>query len=175
MPAILSEEAIIKKKSSRLVGLKPIVNSSSKVLILGSMASVIALKKQEYYGNPLNHFWKILSRLLRTPPPLTYQEKLKILSEHHIALWDVVDTCQRKGSSDANICEAKFNDIEGFLKKYPNIQAIFLTGKTVAGFFKKSSAKVEIPVYILPSPSPAFVKPIEWKVQGWRPLLQYIN
>ena len=36
--------------------LGPVVNKSTRVLIVGSMPGQQSLEKQQYYGNPRNHF-----------------------------------------------------------------------------------------------------------------------
>ena len=81
----------------RIVGLDPIVFKDSRVLILGSMPSVISLKEQMYYANKTNRFWKVLEAI--------YQEnnKIKLLKTSHIALWDICHSCIRKTSADSEI------------------------------------------------------------------------
>jgi len=46
--------------SLRLQGLPPVIDGSSRILMLGSMPGMQSLVKQEYYGNPRNHFWRLL-------------------------------------------------------------------------------------------------------------------
>lgn len=49
----------------RIVGLDPIVFEDSRILIVGSMPSVISLKEQMYYANKNNRFWKILEEIFQ--------------------------------------------------------------------------------------------------------------
>ena len=100
-------------------GLEPIYDENSKILILGSLPSEQSIKKQEYYGNPTNQFWKILSAVFEDKF-LTfndYEEKKNFLKKHHIALWDVIKCAQRKGSLDVNIKNETYNDLKTLVTK----------------------------------------------------------
>lgn len=55
--------------------LPPIVDSSTKVLIVGSMPGRQSLEKQQYYGNPRNHFWPIIGEILKVDIPMDYKEE----------------------------------------------------------------------------------------------------
>ena len=59
----------------RLYGLAPLIDGRSRVVILGSFPSVKSLDKQEYYGNPQNHFWPIVERLLGIVRTCPYAER----------------------------------------------------------------------------------------------------
>ena len=108
----------------RIVGLDPIVFKDSRVLIVGSMPSVISLKEQMYYANKTNRFWKILESL--------YQEndKIELLKISHIALWDICHSCIRKTSADSEIKDIEPNDIQELLDRYKNIEKVICNGKT---------------------------------------------
>lgn len=83
--------------------LLPVVNSSTKVLIVGSMPGKQSLEKQQYYGNPRNHFWPIISELLETTIPDEYAKRIALLENNSIGLWDTIEACEREGSLDAAI------------------------------------------------------------------------
>ena len=70
-------------------GLAPIVCPSPRILILGSLPSDESIRRQEYYGNPRNLFWKVIAGVYGEPTPETYEAKKDILFRHGIALWDV--------------------------------------------------------------------------------------
>ncbi|MEZ4357508.1 MAG: DNA-deoxyinosine glycosylase [Eubacteriales bacterium] len=133
----------------------PIIDSTSKILILGSMPSVKSIEKREYYANPLNRFWKVIFSLFDEELTLDYDKKIDFLHKNHIALFDVINSCLRNGSLDLNIREYELNDILGLLKSYPAISLIVLNGSTAAKLFEKNfKDKVSIPYIKLPSTSP---------------------
>ena len=103
----------------------PIINNESKILILGSIPGIKSLEMQQYYAHPQNKFWKIIFELFNEKFTTDYKERIEILEKHHIALWDVIDTCERKGSLDSEIRNEEANKIGELLHNYPNIKAIF--------------------------------------------------
>lgn len=137
----------------------PSVNNKSKILILGSMPGVKSLTEQQYYAHPQNRFWKLMALICNNKdlPNKDYQEKLNILLEHGIALWDVIKSCDRAGSLDTDIKNEVPNDIERLLTKYPNIKKIFLNGNKSYTAFKKYFPNIlsKYNCYKMPSTSPA--------------------
>ncbi len=103
-----------------LKGFPPIYDSHAQLLILGSMPSTVSLDKREYYGFKLNRFWKIMSSYTHRELA-TYDQKVQLLHDHHIALWDVIAGCEREGSLDSKIKHPICNDIHGLLKEVPSI------------------------------------------------------
>lgn len=132
--------------------LAPIYNQDSKILILGSMPSVVSRKENFYYANKSNRFWTIFENLFDTSLK-TNQEKKEFLLKQKIALWDVIKECDIISSKDSSIKNVIANDIEGILKN-SSIQHIFCTGKTAYQLFLKY-VKSDIDVIYLPSPSSA--------------------
>jgi TDG/mug DNA glycosylase family protein len=118
--------------SVRQHGLPPIAGPGARVLILGSFPSLQSLEKREYYGNPRNQFWQVTEALFSIDRALPYEERCAALVARGVALWDVVGSCRRAGSSDAAIREAEANDIAGFLARHPRIVHIALNGTTGA-------------------------------------------
>jgi hypoxanthine-DNA glycosylase len=84
----------------RISSFPPVISKRSKILILGSIPGAKSLEMRQYYAHPQNRFWKIIFELLNENFTTDYSEKIKILKKHHIALWDVIDSCERKGSLD---------------------------------------------------------------------------
>jgi len=160
--------------SKRICSFQPIVDEKSKILILGTMPGPEALRKQEYYGFPGNHFWKIMYALFGVEKPLMYPAKKKLLTDNRIALWDVFQSCERKGALDSAIQNAKVNDIPALLKRYPNIKAIFLNSKTAEKMFQKQfSGAIKIPSKYLPSTSPAHAAlSLSQKTKAWTVILK---
>lgn len=164
-------------KKKRIQSFAPFADKNSKILILGTMPGPEALRKKEYYGFSGNHFWKILQKLFKKEGPLTYPEKIQLLKDNRIALWDVFGSCERKGAADSAIRCAKLNNIPALLKKYPNIRVIFLDSKTAwVAFQKYFSESVKLPVFYLPSPSPAHAAiSLNEKIKRWSILLDFLS
>ena len=84
---------------NRISSFPPIVFNDSKILILGSVPGVKSLEMQEYYAHPQNKFWRILFEQFNENFTENYVEKIKFLKKNKIAVWDVIDYCERVGSS----------------------------------------------------------------------------
>ena len=134
----------------------PIINNESKILILVSIPGVKSLEMQQYYAHPQNKFWKIICEIFNEEFTTDYTERIKILEKYHVALWDVIDTCERKGSLDSEIRNEEANKIEELLQNFPNIKAIFCNGqKSHKNLQKILGKKIRLPIIVLPSTSPA--------------------
>ena len=75
---------------------EPIVDACTKVLILGSFPSVKSREQSFYYGHPQNRFWKLLASMTDYPVPVTVEEKIRMLKESGIGIWDVIESCDIK-------------------------------------------------------------------------------
>lgn len=154
---------------------EPIIDKNSKILILGTMPGVMSLQKQEYYGYERNAFWKIIFELFGQELQNDYSKKKEFLIRHNIALWDVLKNCDREGSSDSNIKNSVPNDFQGLLKKYPNILEIYFNGQPAEKLFRRLVFKklaLNIPLYSLPSTSPANTTRFEQKLEQWKYILR---
>ena len=89
------------------IGLSPSIDKDCRALILGSMPGVKSLEEQQYYAHPQNRFWPMMADLLGEALPSRYEEKLAMLLDHHIALWDSIGQCEREGSLDSAIREER--------------------------------------------------------------------
>ncbi len=116
---------------------EPIASKNSKILILGSMPSVISLNRHQYYGNRQNAFWKIIFELFDEELADDYEKKKNLLIENRIALWDVIRICERDGSSDSNIKNEEANDFETFLIRKKTSKQFFLMAKKQKKFLKR--------------------------------------
>ena len=154
----------------------PLADSNSKILILGTMPGEQSLKLQQYYGHRGNQFWKIIYRLFEKPLSINYEERKKLLQEKGIALWDVLDACERDGSSDNQIMNEKPNDFDSFYKKHPSIRSVFFaSGKARDYYDMHIKRKPGITYNLLPSPSGANTwKTFDEKVQEWAAILGYL-
>ncbi|ACL17173.1 conserved hypothetical protein [Methanosphaerula palustris E1-9c] len=161
------------KDSDPKQGILPIIGSAPVVLVLGSFPSARARTVGEYYANPLNHFWPIIEELFGISRSLSYSERVRLLADQQVALWDMVDSCYQEGSMDSTIYEPALNDIRGFLTTHPTIRLVAANGRTAERFLKRSLGKAGPPagvtVISLPSTSPANAREsFHQKVQRWR-------
>ena len=135
--------------------IEPIFDTNSQVLLLGTMPSPKSREQGFFYGHPQNRFWKVLAALFDEPTPETTEEKKDLCLRHHIALWDVLASCDIKGASDASITNVRPNDLSRILSTAP-IKAIFTTGIKAGQLYRKlCEPSVGIPCTVLPSTSPA--------------------
>ena len=133
----------------------PVFDESSEILILGSFPSVKSREAAFFYGHPQNRFWRVLSSLLGCEMPQNTDEKRDMLLTHHIALWDVVQSCEITGSSDASIKNAVPNDLR-LITDAAHVKAIFTNGATSDKLYRKYCEKqTGISAVRLPSTSPA--------------------
>lgn len=133
----------------------PVYDEQSEILILGSFPSVKSREQGFYYGHPQNRFWKVIASICNQEVPKTIKEKKEMLLANHIAIWDVIDSCDIIGSSDSSIKNVISADIVGLLEK-TNIKQIFANGKTAGKLYEKFSKEITgLEITILPSTSPA--------------------
>ena len=138
--------------------LKPVYNSESKVLILGSFPSIKSRESNFYYAHPRNKFWITLEKVFQEKIGETNKDKEMFLLNHKIALFDVVYSCDISSSSDSSIKNVIPNDIKKIVID-SDIKTIFTTGTKAYDLYNKYLAKeVGINAIKLPSPSPANCK-----------------
>ena len=147
----------------------PLYDAQSRILILGSFPSVRSREVSFFYGHPQNRFWRVLARLLDCPVPQTIDEKSALLHARHIALWDVIASCNIEGSSDSSIRGALANDLSPILTA-ADIRQIFVNGKTAEKYYRKyTEAATGRAAVCLPSTSPANAAwSMERLIAAWR-------
>ena len=147
----------------------PLYDEHSKILILGSFPSVKSREQQFFYGHKQNRFWRVMAQVLDCAVPETVEQKKEMLLSHHIAVWDVIASCEIAGSSDASIKDVTPNDLSEILG-CADIRAIYTNG----GKAKQLYQKYIFPVtgreaVALPSTSPANAGySLERLVEAWR-------
>lgn len=140
---------------STIHNIPPIYNSDSQILILGSFPSVKSREAKFFYHHPQNRFWKVLASLYDSKPLLTIEEKKTFLLSHHIALWDVIHSCDIQGSSDSSIQNVQVNDLDTLLKQ-TKIKHIYTNGKKAHQLYMKYCyPTTQRKDHCLPSTSPA--------------------
>ena len=132
--------------------IEPVYNQDSRILILGSFPSVKSREAKFFYHHPQNRFWKVLADLFQEEVPQTIEEKKTFLLRNHLALWDVIESCE--------------------IKNCP-VEKIITNGKAANRYYHQYF-DYNLPVIQLPSTSPAnamysLEKLIEkWKVILWK-------
>ena len=135
--------------------ISPVYNEHSRILILGSFPSVKSREAGFFYGHPQNRFWKVMADLCGEPVPETIEEKKKMLLTHHIAIWDVIQSCDIKGSSDSSIRNVEPTDIRRILAE-SQITRIYANGNKAGELYRKYQLPLTgIEATVLPSTSPA--------------------
>lgn len=133
----------------------PFYNSDSEILILGSFPSVKSRETGFFYGHPQNRFWRVTARVFEEEVPVTTEEKKAFLLKNHIAVWDVIQSCDIVGSSDSSIRNVTVNDLNLILNA-GNIRTVYVNGKTALKYYRKyTEPLINRPAVDLPSTSPA--------------------
>ncbi len=135
--------------------IEPIYDENSEILILGSFPSVKSREEGFFYGHKQNRFWKVVSGVFEDEEPKSIEEKKAFLHRNHIALWDVIKSCDIVGSSDSSISNVAPNDL-GVILSTADIRAIYVNGKTALKYYEKyTEPLINRPAVCLPSTSPA--------------------
>ena len=154
-------------------GFEPVYDTSSRILILGSFPSVQSRENGFYYGHPRNRFWPLLARLCSEDTPGSIDNKKAFLLRRGIALWDVVQSCEITGSSDASIRDVVPNNVPQILASAP-IERILTNGRTADNLYRRFLLPVTgIDAVCLPSTSPANAAwTIDRLADAWAPALR---
>ena len=151
----------------------PLFDAQSEILILGSFPSVKSREQQFFYGHPQNRFWRVTAAVCGAEVPVTIEEKRAFLLRNHIALWDVIASCEITGSSDSSIRNVVPNDLTPIFKT-AQIRQIYVNGGTAAKYYDKYQKPVlQRDAIRLPSTSPANVAwSVERLVSVWQCIRQ---
>ena len=146
----------------------PLYDKNSKILILGSFPSVKSRQQQFFYGHAQNRFWKVTATVFGSDVPQTIEEKKQFLYSNGIALWDVIASCEIKGSSDSSIKNVIPNNLSKLFET-ADIKKIFVNGKTAERYYNiYIKDVVKRPALCLPSTSPANAAwTLEKLVKAW--------
>ncbi len=167
------------RRRERIRSFAPIAGRGARVLVLGSMPGRKSLDAGQYYAHKQNAFWRIVGELLAVDPQAPYRKRVQALKSARIAVWDVLHSCTRTGSLDANIDLASeiANDFRGFFRQHRTISHVFFNGAKAAASFDRyvlPGLGVRALRYIrLPSTSPAHASvAYERKRAAWRAILK---
>jgi hypoxanthine-DNA glycosylase len=149
-------------------GLPPVLSARTRLLVLGSFPGVASLQAQQYYAHPRNQFWPILGRLWGLDlAAMPYAQRLEVLLQQGLGLWDLYARCRRPGSLDQAIEEAEPNPLHLLPDWAPALQAVAHNGAESARG-QRALAALGYRVHRLPSTSPANARwSFERKCQAW--------
>ena len=156
----------------RIYSFEPIADENCKVLILGTIPSVVSLKKQQYYGFGRNAFWKVVYAVFGREPDEDYERRKAFLLEHRIALWDVLESCEREGSSDSDIRNPEPHDFGSFFERFKGIRYVCFNGNPARDLYnrlvrRKGTGSRIAQFFVLPSTSPRNMLAFEKKLEKW--------
>jgi hypoxanthine-DNA glycosylase len=162
-------------KSAPLRGLAPVVSSDARVLILGSFPGAASLAAGQYYAHPRNHFWPLLAALLDEPlSTLDYPARLARLKARGIAVWDTIVVCEREGSLDTAIRNARRGEVRRIRARAPDLRLVAFNGMTA---FRAEPAwrAAGYATLGLPSSSPAYTRPLVEKLAAWGAIAEFLE
>ena len=164
----------------RIYCLKPLINSKSAILILGTLPGPESDKRKEYYADHGNKFWAFIYSIFQTPMDYKYDQRCDFLLKHRIALWDVLESAERVGASDNTITNEIPNDLNKFIIEHPQIKRFLLHGTKAYNNFKQYNKHLyyTFPNIRVPSTSSTpgkYVKPLNERKKIWKVALSSVQ
>jgi double-stranded uracil-DNA glycosylase len=161
---------------ARIRSFPPIEGASAHTLILGTMPGAASLAVAQYYAHPRNAFWTILADLVGFDPQLDYVARTQRLVDAGIAVWEVLRSCERRGSLDSEIDRTSVvaNDFSRFFRQHPRVRRVFFNGGHAESLYRRHVWRTLVPAqsltYLrLPSTSPANASIAQAaKAEAWR-------
>lgn len=144
----------------------PFIPPKPKYLFLGTFPSVKSREQQFYYGHPQNHFWRLLADIFHVEVPQGLDEKKNFLEQHHVAIYDVIESCDIIGSSDSSIKNIVPTDIETLVERH-GIEKIILNGRLAEKIFRQYHPGLQAQYVPSSSPANASIRYDE-KLTRWR-------
>lgn len=150
----------------------PVWDQDAEILILGTFPSVKSRENNFYYGHPQNRFWKVLAGLYGEITPSSVEEKKSLLLRRHIAIWDVIESCDIIGSSDSSIKNVVPADIAGLIRG-TRIERVYVNGTLAKNLYDRFILETTgIDAVKLPSTSPANARfSLDKLIESWSVIL----
>jgi double-stranded uracil-DNA glycosylase len=154
----------------------PVADRRTRVLVLGSLPGEESLARSQYYGNPRNHFWRLIGGVTGLDlVPLPYEARLQALARARVGLWDTVAAATRRGSLDGAIRGHLSNDLADLAARLPELRAVgFNGGKSASMGMRQLAGRPDLALIALPSSSPAYTLPFQDKLAEWMKLAPYL-
>src|SRR4051794_11665430 len=153
----------------------PVVDLATRVLVLGSLPGEESLARRQYYGNPRNHFWRLIGAVIdEALEPLPYEARLERLLGAGIGLWDTIGAATRRGSLDGNIRAVEANPLAGLVDGLAELRAVGFNGGRSASLGLGQLSGRPLALVPLPSSSPAYTLSFEAKREAWLRLRAFL-
>ncbi|MEJ8404029.1 DNA-deoxyinosine glycosylase [Brevundimonas vesicularis] len=161
----------------RRLGFAPVVDTETRLLILGSLPGDASLKAAQYYAHPRNAFWPLIGGVLGEDlAGQPYEKRIERLKARGVGLWDVIASAERSGSLDAAIRSPEAADLRGLIGGLPRLRAVAFNGKLAAKLGRRIIGDVAgVRLIDLPSSSPAHAIPLAGKANIWNSLTDLIE
>ncbi|WP_295194814.1 DNA-deoxyinosine glycosylase [uncultured Brevundimonas sp.] len=161
----------------RRLGFAPVVDTETRLLILGSLPGDASLKAAQYYAHPRNAFWPLIGGVLGEDlAGQPYEKRIERLKARGVGLWDVIASAERSGSLDAAIRSPEAADLRGLIGGLPRLRAVAFNGKLAAKLGRRIIGDVAgVRLIDLPSSSPAHAIPLAGKANIWNSLTELIE
>lgn len=154
------------------------------MLIVGTAPGIQSLVRRQYYGHPQNAFWRIMGELFDAGLDVPYAQRKRLLTRRGIAVWDVLEECERHGSMDHAIDAASLrpNDFAAFFARHRRIARVFFNGHTAESLFRRHVLKTlgeradSLDFARLPSTSPAHAgRSFAQKLAAWQAVMEAMS
>lgn len=154
----------------------PVVDSHTRLLILGSLPGDASLKAGQYYDHPQNGFWRLVGGVISVDlVAQPYPDRLEALKAAGVGLWDVIASARRPGSLDTAIRDVEAADLNRLINTLPALRAVAFNGGTAARLGRRTLLRpADIDLIDLPSSSPAHTKPLSEKAAAWSVLTRLL-
>lgn len=161
----------------RRLGFAPVVDTETRLLILGSLPGDASLKAAQYYAHPRNAFWPLIGGVLGEDlAGQPYEKRIERLKARGVGLWDVIASAERSGSLDAAIRSPEAADLRGLIDGLPRLRAVAFNGKLAVKLGRRIIGDVAgVRLIDLPSSSPAHAIPLAGKANIWNSLTDLIE
>lgn len=182
MPRTKARYAPPDTRRTAITGLPPVASADARVLILGSIPGARSLERDQYYVGHGNRMWYVMGSIFGHDPGRPYAERVDAMKAEGIAMWDVIHSCRRIGSTDSKIVRGSevLNDFDAFFDTHTAVRAVVFNGRTARSVFDRlGGADIldarGLPAISLPSTSATNTSwPPFALVQRWRILLRYV-
>ena len=158
------------------VAFEPVVDSRTRLLVLGSLPGDASLKAGQYYAHPQNAFWRLIGGVVgRNLLARPYPDRLNALRTAGVGLCDVIASASRPGSLDAAIRDAAAADLNQLVRQLPDLRGVAFNGATAARIGRRTlRPRPDLALLDLPSSSVAHTRALASKAEAWSVLKAFL-